>query len=301
MKTSWPTIFVPIVTSFNHRGDVFIEGTKNIISFLYDQGIHGIWLLGSYGSFPLLSSDERIFITTEAVNHAQNLGMRTIVNVGAPATRTAVELAQHAEKCGADAVAAVVPFYYSSTHYRLANNLEFFSSLVENVRIPVIYYNNAGATGFSPSNHFIRELAKIGIAGIKDKGDFVAMAERCQEMRRHQPDAIYLSGATSVHLQGHLVGADGVTSGTALAAPKLVTGLQAALDDGAIDEALRIQKLILKVRVAMGRYAGRAVSAYDALAHFGIDAGTCRSPWLRLTEIQAREVIQEIDQLVAEL
>ena len=291
---SWPPILVPIVTSFKEDGEIFTDGTKNVISFLHEQGINGIWLLGSYGSFPLLTVSERLTIATVALRHAKNLGMTTIVNVGTPSTALSVQLAEHAESEGADAVAAVVPFYYASTHYRDKNHLAFFGEIAKSVDIPVIFYNNADATGFSPSTPFIEQLMDTGVSGMKDKGDYAAMSERCGAVRRKQAGAIYLSGATSVHLQGHLVGADGVTSGTALAVPRLVVSLQDALDRQDIAEAIRLQNLILKVRIIMGKYAGRAVSAYDALEHQGVGAGTCRAPWLRLSPTEASEVVQEL-------
>ena len=298
---SWPPILVPIITSFKDNGAIFSDGTKNVISFLYEHGITGVWLLGSYGSFPLLTNPERLAITTVALKHAKSLGMTTIVNVGTPSTALSIELARHAENEGADAVAAVVPFYYASTHYRSENHLAFFEEIVKSVNIPVIFYNNADATGFSPPTTFIQQLAEAGVAGLKDKGNLAAMSERCQAIRANNSEAIYLSGTTSVHLQGYLVGANGVTSGTALATPTLVTSLQDALEQDNMQEAMRLQNLILKVRIAMGRYAGRAVSAYDALEKFGVEAGTCRSPWLRLSSQQAQEVIQEIDAIAAAL
>ncbi len=298
---TWPPILVPIITSFKDNGAIFSDGTKNVITFLHEHGISGVWLLGSYGSFPLLTSPERLTIAQTALKHTKNLGMTTIVNVGTPSTALSIELARHAENEGADAVAAVVPFYYASTHYRPQNHLAFFEAIVKSVNIPVIFYNNADATGFSPPTAFIRQLAETGVAGLKDKGDFAAMSERCQAIRSSNPDAIYLSGATSVHLQGYLVGANGVTSGTALAAPTLVLSLQNALEQGNIQEATRLQNLILRVRIAMGRYAGRAVSAYDALEKYGVEAGTCRSPWLRLSPQEAKEVTEEIDAIAAAL
>ncbi|MHC8597356.1 dihydrodipicolinate synthase family protein [Arenicellales bacterium IMCC55707] len=297
----WPPVLVPIITSFEENGSIFSDGMKNVISFLNENEIMGIWLLGSYGSFPLLTSQERIVTTKTAVKHAKDLGMTVVVNVGTPSTALSVELARHAENEGADAVASVVPFYYASTHYRSNNHLRFFEAIVQSVNVPVIFYNNSDATGFSPSTAFIQQLTEIGVGGLKDKGDFAAMSERCRAIRATNPDAIYLSGATSVHLQGYLAGANGVTSGTALAAPALVTSLQKALEQGDMHEATRLQHLILKVRIAMGRYAGRAVTAYDSLEKFGVLAGTCRSPWLRLSPQEAQEVTQEIDAIVATL
>ena len=290
----FPRIFVPIVTSFDQKGKVYGAGIKSVISYLHDFDIHGVWLLGSYGSFPLLTPDERMEVAEIAVSYGAQLGTTTIVNVGSPATRISVDLAIHAESIGADAIAAVVPFYYSGTFYQNDNILDFFRVLVQSVSLPVIFYNNFKATGFDPNRQLIEQLSKLGVSGLKDKGDYPSMAENFTAIKSHNQKAIYLSGTTSVQLQGHLIGSSGVTSGTALAAPRLVTALQSALDSNNIIEAVRLQNLILRVRNYMGRYSGRAISAYDTLTESGVDVGTCRSPWIRLSHKQAREVVSEI-------
>jgi N-acetylneuraminate lyase/4-hydroxy-tetrahydrodipicolinate synthase len=290
-------IFVPVITPFNDNGHLYEQRIKNVFEYLQTNNIHGIWLLGSYGGFPLLSERERMQFVSFAVPKAAELNMTVIVNIGSLHTAMATRLAKHAQEHGAHAVASVVPFYYAASHYRDINFLAYFKAIIKSVNLPVFFYNNVKATGFKPQNDFIKKLIDIGVQGFKSKGDHIAMNSEIRSIRAHCRDAVYLSGSTSVHLQGHLLGADGVTSGVALAVPSLVTRLQKALDVNEIDEAARLQELVIQARNVMGRYVGRAVACYDILKDKGVEVGTCRSPWLLMNESQARGVIRDLQEI----
>jgi dihydrodipicolinate synthase/N-acetylneuraminate lyase len=287
-------IFVPIITPLNTDKQIHKKGIINILNYLYNNGISGIWLLGSYGGFPLLTEEERIQVAEIALKRAKELGMTVIVNVGSLYTDMAIRLAKHAQENGAHAVASVVPFYYASSHYRDSNFLAYFKDLSRSVNIPVFFYNNEKATGYKPTMPFFAKLLELGVQGFKSKGDYLAMNREIKTVKTDGIKATYLTGSTSLHLQGYLLGADGVTSGVALAVPRLVVGLQNALDSNNIDEAIRLQNLVLQARTVMGKYVGRAVACYDILHDKGVDAGTCRSPWLRMKADQVRDVLHGV-------
>jgi dihydrodipicolinate synthase/N-acetylneuraminate lyase len=287
-------IFVPVITPFTNDNKIHEQGIINILEYLYDNGISGVWLLGSYGGFPLLSEEERLQVAEIGLTKAREVDMTIIVNVGSLYTDMAVRLARHAEENGAHAVASVVPFYYAASHYREHNLVGYFNEIISSVQLPVFFYNNEKATGFKPGHDFFRKMMEIGIQGFKSRGDYLEMSEQISLLKKHSKKGLYLSGSTSVHLQGHLLGANGVTSGVALAVPNLVVGLQNALENNDINEAVRLQDLVLEARNIMGRYVGRAVSCYDILHDKGIDTGTCRSPWFRMGPVQAQEVIRDL-------
>ncbi len=287
-------IFVPVITPFTPQGEIYEQGLLNILAYLQANNISGVWLLGSYGSFPLLSEKERMQLAGRGLARARELGLTVIVNVGSLSTDMAVRLAKHAQEHGAHALASVAPFYYAANNYREKNFLEYFQTLLNSVQLPVFFYNNQKATGFKPDLEFFQKLLDLGIQGFKSKGDYLEMSAQINLLKKHSPQAVYLSGTTSVHLQGHLLGADGVTSGVALAMPELVTSLQKALDNHSIDKAVQFQDLVLQARTIAGRHVSRAMACYDILESKGIDAGTCRSPWLRMEPAQARKTVREL-------
>jgi len=292
---------VPVITPLTSENSIHENGLRSIVEYLHENGISGLWLLGSYGAFPLFTEDERMQVAEIGLESAREAGMTVIVNVGSLNTDMATRLARHAQKNGAHAIASVVPFYYAASHYREHNFLGYFQEIIHSVERPVFFYNNEKATGFRPDRNFFMKMLRIGVQGFKSKGDYLEMSEQINLLKKHSPEGIYLSGSTSVHLQGHLLGANGVTSGVALAIPQLVVSLQNALAQNHISEAIRLQDLVLQARNVMGRYVGRAISCYDILQAKGIDAGTCRSPWFRMATQQAREVLGDLKNIEASI
>ena len=54
-----PRVVVPIITPFDAHGQVYERGVRNLLEFLSGRGIRGVWILGSYGAFPLMETEER--------------------------------------------------------------------------------------------------------------------------------------------------------------------------------------------------------------------------------------------------
>jgi len=109
------------------------------------EKVQGFYPCGTYGSGPLLSVEERKRVA-EVVIDEVNGRVPVIMHVGGASTRSVVELAKHAEKAGATAVAAVPPIYYGFKEPEVERH---FKALVEAVSIPVFVYNNPKTTGVS--------------------------------------------------------------------------------------------------------------------------------------------------------
>ena len=109
--------------------------------------------------------------------------VKTIVYTGSNDTKTAIELSQFAEKCGADAISSVRPFYGG---FSAADIKRYYKDLSECVKIPVLAYNNAAVqlsgineikdicslpnclgVKYTLPNHFEMELVKQAIGDKK--------------------------------------------------------------------------------------------------------------------------------------
>ena len=137
-----PYIYTTLITSFDEKGKLYINGMKEILHYLSENNIKGIWLLGSYGAFPFLTMAERMIVAEKIIPYAKSLKMNTIVHIGSPSTDQSIELANHAQECGADAIASVVPFYYATTHLKDEHILSHFSSIANDISVPFYFYNN---------------------------------------------------------------------------------------------------------------------------------------------------------------
>jgi len=163
-------VITPIITPFKDNGEFYEQVMLNLLDFLHSNGVDGVYALGSYGSFPLMSIAERKQVAEFVVRETKKRGMPSIIQIGAPATADSVELALHAVEIQPDAIASVVPFYYSNYAYGEEVYLEHFKTIVDavNGRVPVQMYNNPKTTGYTVTPKFFNRLLEIGITGLKD-------------------------------------------------------------------------------------------------------------------------------------
>ena len=126
----WPAMLTPV----GEDGQPNLEMLDKLVNVLIDDGLDGLYLLGSTGQGPTFSLEARKTIAERALATAGGR-VPTIVHVGCVATQDSVELAQHAARCGADGISAVPPIYYMTgsqgvfAHYRAigsATDLPFF-------------------------------------------------------------------------------------------------------------------------------------------------------------------------------
>ena len=156
-------IIPPLLTAFDKKGAFDEKAQREIVSFLADK-VQGFYPCGTYGSGPLMSVEERKRVAEVVIDEAAGR-VPVILHVGGPTTQFAVELAQHAEKAGAIAVASVPPIYYGFKEPEVERH---FQALVDAVNVPVLVYNNPKTTGVSISAGFLNRLAKLGVRGVKD-------------------------------------------------------------------------------------------------------------------------------------
>eukprot|EP01133_Synstelium_polycarpum_P022460 gene22460-26938_t len=90
-----------------------------------------------------------------------------IAGAGSNNTREAIELAQHAEKAGADAILVVTPYYNKPNQRGLYAH---YKAVAESVSLPIIIYNIPGRSIIDMTPETMGQLAHDfkNIAGVKD-------------------------------------------------------------------------------------------------------------------------------------
>ncbi|EGV66727.1 hypothetical protein PSN45_002649 [Yamadazyma tenuis] len=130
-----------------------------------DGGLHGIVTTGTTGEFPSLTIEEHKSVIKAYIDAAKGR-LTVIAGFGSNSTDRAIELAQFAEKSGADALMIVPPFYDPLPFKAL---YKFYEDVCGSVQIPIMYYNLPGATGVHLSAEQIRKLGEIeGFDYLKD-------------------------------------------------------------------------------------------------------------------------------------
>lgn len=296
-KPNFYGVYPPTITCFDKNGDFAWEKQRNVISFLLEKGVHGLWILGSYGSFPLLTKEERKKVTEMIIDEV-NGRIPIIAHIGSASSKETVELAKHAQSAGATAVASVTPYYYSSFAYTEEQIVQHFKAVVDSVDIPVFLYNNPRTTGYNVSAELLKKLANVGVKGIKDSsGNFVQIAEYIMHVQPDYTDFAFFTGTAALLMPSLMLEAQGGVAGTANAFPEIVVDVYELYKQGKYEEAAKRQNLVLKVRDLQGIDGFRPASCYAMLRMRGIDAGTVRSPWKEMPKDKYEHTYQELNKL----
>ena len=110
-KTNFRGSFTALVTPFKN-GSLDEAAFRGLVSWQIAEGTHGLVPVGTTGESPTLSHDEHKRVVEWCIDEAKNQPkgrVPVIAGAGSNSTREAIELAEHAEKAGADAVLVVTP------------------------------------------------------------------------------------------------------------------------------------------------------------------------------------------------
>lgn len=102
-------IYAPTITAFHRDGKVNLQGSREFVRFLLDQGVHGLVPLGSSGEPISLTMDERKAVL-EAI--ATEVAGKIPIYAGVVdyLTSNAVEFSKHAKACGCAGLMVMAPY-----------------------------------------------------------------------------------------------------------------------------------------------------------------------------------------------
>jgi N-acetylneuraminate lyase len=243
---------------------------------LLESGVHGAFVGGSTGEGHSLTTEERTMLAEQWVRAAGGR-LKVIVHVGHNSRPEAVRLAAHAQRAGADAIAAVAPSYYKPA--TVADLLDFFEPIAAAApRLPFYFYDIPVMTGVSlPTAEFLDRAADRipTLTGVKyTNGDLIGLQE-CLALRGGQYDLVF--GYDEMLLAALALGVKGAIGSTYNFAAPLYQGILRAFESGDLAAARRAQlRSVALVRVLNhfgGMRAGKAL-----MGMLGVPCGPVRSP-----------------------
>jgi 4-hydroxy-tetrahydrodipicolinate synthase len=163
-------VLTAMATAFHDDGSVDLDGTARIATHLVDHGHDGVVVSGTTGESPTTTVAEDGEILA-AVKDAVGDRAVVVAGVGTNATAHSVELAQQAEKIGADGLLLVTPYYNKPSP---AGVLHHFRSVVEASDVPVMLYDVPSRTGTTISMEtYAAAIEWDSVVAVKDAvGDF---------------------------------------------------------------------------------------------------------------------------------
>ncbi|MEM9999995.1 MAG: 4-hydroxy-tetrahydrodipicolinate synthase [Pseudomonadota bacterium] len=274
-----------LVTPFDAAGAFDEAAFRKVVNYQLDNGTKGLVPVGTTGESPTLTHAEHKRVVEVCVE--ENAG-RAVVIAGAGSNNTAeaVDLAQHAEGAGADAVLVVTPYYNKPNQRGLYAH---FSAIAQAVDIPVIIYNIPPRSVIDMTPETMGRLATDfpNIAGVKDA---TAKLDRVAETRLSCPAGfVQLSGEDATAVGFNAMGGQGCISVTANVAPKLCAEMQDAMLAGDYATALSLQDRLMPLHKAVFAEAGVAGAKYglSRLAHC---QNHLRSPMMTVSDETAAQM-----------
>lgn len=157
-------LLTAMVTPYDTGGAVDYAHARRLASHLVRAGNDGLVVTGTTGEAPLLSDDEKERLWAEV---KQEIGAATVVaGAGTNDTHHSIVLAKRAERAGADAILAVVPYYLKPPQEGI---YQHFKAIAESTSLPVILYNVPGRVGTEATVETILRCAEIpNIVGNKE-------------------------------------------------------------------------------------------------------------------------------------
>jgi 4-hydroxy-tetrahydrodipicolinate synthase len=276
-KTSFRGSFTALVTPFKN-GSVDEAAFRGLVDWQIAEGTDGLVPVGTTGESPTLSHDEHKRVVEWCVAQADKK-VPVVAGAGSNSTKEAVELAQHADKAGADAVLIVTPYYNKPTQEGL---YQHYKAINDAIGIPIIIYNIPARSVVDMSVDTMARLFELkNIAGVKDATANVVRVS--QQRAAMGPDFNQLSGedATALGFMAH--GGHGCISVTSNVAPRLCGEFQDACLKGDYAGALSIQDKLMPLHTALFIETNPAPAKY-ALSLLGKFSDTVRLPMVPLAE-----------------
>ncbi|WP_026790476.1 4-hydroxy-tetrahydrodipicolinate synthase [Pleomorphomonas oryzae] len=234
-----------LVTPFRD-GAIDWKAFEAFVDWQVTEGSHGLVPVGTTGESPTLSHDEHKRVVEACIKVTAGR-VPVIAGAGSNNTAEAIDLAQFAEKAGANALLVVTPYYNKPNQEGLYRH---FKAINDAVGLPIFIYNIPGRSVIDMSVETMARLNELrNIVGVKDA---TAKLERVSAQRQAMgPGFIQLSGEDGTALAFMAHGGHGCISVTANIAPRLCAEFQNACLAGDFGKALSIQDKLYPLHHAL--------------------------------------------------
>lgn len=275
----------------------FLDGKVNypmmqqLLRRQYDAGIRAVVICGTTGESATLTDDEKLELIRRSKEYVQDR-MQIIAGTGSNSTEHTVRLCQEAERCGADGLLVVSPYYNKATPEGL---IAHYTAVAKAVNIPVILYNVPSRTGLDIPVSVYKKLLHIdNIVGVKEAAS--SIAKTAEILSVCGPDFAVWSGNDDMTVPVLALGGMGVISVASNIVPELTNAMVHAALDGDFDTAAAISAKLQPLHAALFREVN-PIPVKCAMTMIGYDCGNCRLPLTHAGEDTAATLRSALSQL----
>ena len=278
------SVLTAIVTPFDERGQVDLEGFRSLCRHLVDNGSDGLVVTGTTGEASTLTDDERCLLFAAAVDELGGRGT-VIAGTGTNSTADTIQLTERADELGVDGFLIVTPYYNKPPQRGIVAHFEAVAGVTER---PIIAYNIPTRTVVNIEPATITQLARIpNLTAVKQ----ARQAEDELDQARHIVACgleLYAGDDDLILPFLELGGVGGICVHTHVVGPQ-VQDLVSSFLAGDVDRARQLDE---EVRPALEilRVQANPIAIKAALNLLGLPAGTVRLPLVDADESEIAAV-----------
>jgi len=232
-----------IITPFSN-GTLDEQAYAKLIQRQIENGIDAICPVGTTGESATLTHDEHKRCIEIAVEVAKGTTAKVLAGAGSNSTLEAIGIAQHAQKCGVDAIFSVSPYYNKPSQEGLYQHYKTIADSVPDLGF--MLYNVPGRTGVDIVADTVIRLYDDckNIYGIKEA---TGSLDRVTELLSQRPDLKILSGDDAINYAVIASGGAGFTSVTSNLLPDITSKLAREALSGNLEEAKKINNELYEI------------------------------------------------------
>jgi 4-hydroxy-tetrahydrodipicolinate synthase len=274
---SFTGLHIALATPFADDGALDLPAFRRLVRHVVTGGVEALIPLGSTGEAATLEPDERDAIIGACLEESG--GKPVIVGAGSNSTAQAAAMAARAAQLGAHGLLVVTPYYNKPMTAGLVAHLRAVAQAAPG--LPIAVYNVPGRTGLNLTPDALAQLwALPTVMAVKESsGNLVQIGEMCAAL---PPGKRLLAGDDNLALASIAVGASGVVSVLANAAPRETRALVDAARAGRLVEAQALQRRLLPLMGALFAESN-PIPLKAALAQLGLCGDAVRLPLTRAT------------------
>ena len=278
---------VALITPFKNN-KIDEDRYASLIHYHISNGTKGLVPAGTTGESPTLDHNEHKKVIEIAVKES-NGKIPVIAGTGSNSTSEAIELSQHAEKAGANALLIVTPYYNKPTQEGL---YQHYKTINDKVGIPIIIYNIPPRSVVDMSVDTMARLFELkNIAGVKDATADLNRVD--QQLKKMGPEFIQLSGEDGTAMEFNARGGVGCISVTANVAAKLCSNFQEASlkrnDEKSLKKTEEINNKLMPLHKALFIESNPSPVKYAA-SLLNLSSEDVRLPLVKITEKTKKEI-----------
>lgn len=232
-------VIVPAVTPLTDKMQLDDKAVSSLFALFYKHNI-APFILGTTGeaaSLPLQIKKDYVLAA------AQNKKMGTLLyaGIGSNVLAESIEFAAYCCLHAVDVVVATLPSYYALTEKQMLN---YFTTLANNISLPLFIYNIPATTHMSIPLAVIDELSQHkNIVGLKDSERSEERMLESLKLWKDRNDFHYILGWAAKSADALLNGADGLVPSTGNLYPEIYEDMLHAYNAGDKEKVYTMQKL----------------------------------------------------------